>query len=134
MRAISIKQPHAYSILHLGKSVENRVWRTNHRGPLLIHAGKRQDVPARRELEALGFLLPDDLVTGGIVGVVDLVDVVEDHPSRWAMDGHFHWILANPRPLPFVELAGKLGLWETGLEIPAGFEVETDPALAGRLF
>jgi hypothetical protein len=115
MRAISIKQPHAYSILHLGKSVENRVWRTHHRGPLLIHAGQRQDLPARRSLEAQGLVLPDDLVTGGIVGVVDVIDCVRDHPSDWAMDEHWHWVLARPRPVEFIPLTGKLGIWETGL-------------------
>jgi hypothetical protein len=134
MRAISIRQPWVDLILAGEKDIENRSRRTRHRGPLLVHAGKRLDMSAREELEALGFLLPDDPMTGGIVGVVDIVDVVEDHPSRWAMAGHFHWVLENPRPLPFVELTGKLGIWETGLEIPAGFEVEADPASAGRLF
>jgi len=37
-RALSIRQPWAYAILHLGKDIENRPWRTNFRGPLLIHA------------------------------------------------------------------------------------------------
>ena len=116
MRAISVKQPWSHAILHLGKDIENRVWSTNHRGPILLHVGKRQDLPARRSLEDDGFVLPDRLVTGGIVGVVDLVDVVEDHRSDWAMEGHFHWVIARPRVLPFVPLLGKLGIWETNLE------------------
>jgi hypothetical protein len=133
MRAISVKQPWVDLILAGEKDIENRSRRTHHRGPLLIHAGKRQDVPARRSLEAQGLVLPDDPVTGGIVGVVDVIDCVQGHPSDWAMDGHFHWVLARPRPLPFVELTGKLGIWETGLEIP-DLEIEADPASAGRLF
>ena len=133
MRALSIKNPWAYAILELGKTVENRTWSTNHRGPVLVHTGKRQDVPARAWIESKGLVVPEDLLTGGIVGVVDIVDVVEDHPSRWAMAGHFHWVLENPRPLPFVELTGKLGIWETGLEIGTIGLVggETD---SGRLF
>jgi hypothetical protein len=134
MRALSIRQPWVDLILAGEKPIENRSWSTNHRGPLLIHAGKRQDVPARAWIESKGLVVPDDLMTGGIVGVVDVIDCVQGHPSDWAMEGHWHWILARPRSLPFVELTGKLGLWETGIEIPAGFEVEADPALAGRLF
>jgi hypothetical protein len=34
--------------------------------------------------------------TGGIVGVVDLTDCVRDHPSEWAIPGHWHWVLDRP--------------------------------------
>ena len=37
-RAISIRQPWAYAILHLGKDVENRPMRTHCRGRILIQA------------------------------------------------------------------------------------------------
>ena len=43
MRAITIRQPWAELIVRGDKDVENRSWRTRHRGPLLIHAGARAD-------------------------------------------------------------------------------------------
>lgn len=42
MKAISLWQPWAWAVLCLGKDVENRVWRTNHRGPLILHAAQRR--------------------------------------------------------------------------------------------
>jgi len=41
MKALSVRQPWAHAILHLGKRVENRDWRgCNYRGPVLLHASK----------------------------------------------------------------------------------------------
>lgn len=41
MKAISIRQPWAHAILHLGKRVENRDWAgCAYRGPVLLHASK----------------------------------------------------------------------------------------------
>src|SRR5450432_4006475 len=107
MKALSIHQPWAWAILHAGKSVENRSWRTCHRGPLLVHASKSrasydaQDPAAW--LERYGVALPawDDLTKGAIIGVVDVVDCVrvEEIPATpWAM-GPWCWVLAHPRVL-----------------------------------
>jgi hypothetical protein len=38
VKAITIRQPWVWAILHAGKRIENRAWDTGHRGPLLIHA------------------------------------------------------------------------------------------------
>ena len=38
MKAITIKQPWASLIVHGIKDIENRTWRTNYRGRVLIHA------------------------------------------------------------------------------------------------
>ena len=43
MKALSINQPWAWTILFAGKEVENRTWRTEFRGEFYIHAGKRFD-------------------------------------------------------------------------------------------
>jgi hypothetical protein len=39
-RAISIRLPWAWLIVNGFKDVENRSWRTRHRGTILIHASK----------------------------------------------------------------------------------------------
>ncbi|MCA9418448.1 MAG: ASCH domain-containing protein [Candidatus Omnitrophica bacterium] len=38
MKAISIRQPFAHYIVTGDKKIEYRSWRTNYRGPILIHA------------------------------------------------------------------------------------------------
>jgi hypothetical protein len=112
-KAISVRQPWAHAILHLRKDVENRPWRTHYRGPILIHAGLGIDRDDdARALKVDPLILP----RGQIVGSVEVVDCVDDSPSRWAIDGQWHWILRNPRylktPIPF---KGKLGF----MRVPA---------------
>lgn len=81
MKAITIKQPWAWAIIFAGKDIENRSWYTKYRGPLLIHAGAayRADITLPRGVHA-----PDrsELDASAIVGMVDLVDVVEASRSR----------------------------------------------------
>ncbi|PIE97453.1 MAG: hypothetical protein CR988_07775 [Treponema sp.] len=52
-----------------------------------------------------------------IIGYVDLVDIVQDSLSPWAIDGQYHWILENPTPLkePINQVKGRLGLWNYNL-------------------
>ena len=105
-RAISIRQPWAYAILHLGKDVENRPMRTHYRGRILIQASLKVEKDEARELK----LDPDELSTGAIVGSVEIVDCIRGSKSKWANRGQWHWVLNNPRilakPIPF---KGALG-------------------------
>jgi hypothetical protein len=110
---LTIRQPWASAIFLAGKDVENRSWSTNHRGRLWIHAGRATD---RAEPDAwardAGLRLPEErLPRGVILGCVELVDVVRDSLSPWAMPGEYHWVLGRPllleRP---VERKGGLGL------------------------
>ncbi|GAA0976017.1 ASCH domain-containing protein [Nocardiopsis tropica] len=118
LRALSVRHPWAWAILHAGKDIENRTWRTDHRGPLVIHAGSATAPGARQRLAAMGITVPGNLVPGAIVGVVDVVDCVRDHSSTWAVPDHWHWVLTNPRPLaePIV-CKGALSLWRVPEEI-----------------
>ena len=112
IRALSIRQPWADAILHLGKNVENRPRLTHYRGPLLIHAGVTPARGGRERLIAMGCPVPDDPPTGGIIGVVDVIDCIQNSGSPWAEPGQYHWILDDPRPLPFQPLLGRLGLFK----------------------
>ena len=109
MRVITIRQPWASLIVHGVKDVENRTWSTSYRGPLIILAGTTIDCDALEHAVPLSSRgLPMD--TGGIIGMVDLVDCVRDHPSKWYVAGNFAWVLANPHYIGFIRHRGQLGL------------------------
>lgn len=119
MIALSIRQPWAWLILNGAKDIENRDWKTNFRGRVLLHVGK---VMTRSEYEdGLNHLLfyggpqidlppMDQLVRGGVVGAVDIVDCVEHSESPWFF-GPFGFVLRNPTPMPFMPWKGKLGFF-----------------------
>lgn len=129
MKAISIRQPWAWLILHAGKDIENRDWSTRYRGPVLIHAsqgmthseyeeGLNLAQAIRKTLVVPGspghlLRMPafTDLRRGGIVGQVDIVDCVQEHPSPWFF-GDFGFVLANPRAIPFHRCKGMLGFFQ----------------------
>lgn len=123
MKVLTIKQPWADLIVTGVKDIENRTWKTSYRGRILIHASK---VPcSREELEAYTLPVlkgnvdiknykPGQLACGTIIGSVELVDCVINHPSQWAEDGVYNWVLANPVLFkePIHNVKGMLGLWE----------------------
>jgi hypothetical protein len=109
--ALTIKQPWASLIIEGHKDIENRGWRTQYRGLLIIHAGKAVD---RDSPKKHGHLLhdPDHLLHGYLLGTVKLVGCVTTAKSRWAVHGQFHWILEDPRPFRSpVPMRGSLRLW-----------------------
>lgn len=132
--ALSVRQPHAWLIVQQAvypspKTIENREWRTSYRGPLLIHAGKEVDPHFfqkhdvyfpdawRRLHPGLEAIMPgtrDAYPTFGIVGICELVDVVEQsyltEGTPW-FGGPYGFVLRDARPLPFVAYKGTLGLF-----------------------
>jgi hypothetical protein len=90
------------------KDVENRTWRTNYRGRLVIHAGSGID---REGMNEHGQLLAN-YPHAAILGTVKLVDCVQHSASPWAIAENWHWLLADPRPFDApIPAKGKLGLW-----------------------
>ena len=83
MKALTVKQPWAWAIVMGYKDVENKARRTNHRGPVLIHAAKQMDPNGFQLLWELGVYrkLPDELPLGGLVGLVEIVDCVTNADS-----------------------------------------------------
>jgi hypothetical protein len=116
--ALSIRQPWAWAIIHAGKDIENRDWRTQYRGPVCIHAAKGM---TRGEWDnATGFMDFDlglasplyvDVMRGGIIGVADLVDCVEASESPWFF-GRYGFVLRNARPVDFIPAKGALGIFK----------------------
>ncbi len=113
VQAITVKQPWAEWIIAGRKDVENRRWATAHRGLLAIHAGRN-----RSEVHRLGLDLAD-FTFGAVIGFVELVDVVTDHTSTWALAEHHHWLLARPVRLPEpLVTRGWMGLFTVELAVP----------------
>lgn len=125
MKALSIRQPWAWLIIHAGKDCENRPRRFNHRGPLLIHAS--QGMTRREYDEAMNWVvlnarLPltfhepkfEELLRGGIVGQMNVVDCVDEHPSPWFC-GPYALVIDGAKELPFYPCKGQLSLFEVKL-------------------
>ena len=113
MKALSIRQPWCWLILHAGKDIENRDWPTKFRGRFLLHAGKGMTRDEYEDAPLWIVDLPDfkDLERGGIVGSVELVDCVSDHDSDWFF-GRYGFVLRDPKPLPFTPYRGQLGFFD----------------------
>ena len=122
MRCLSIRQPWANLIVMGFKDIENRTWKTKHRGPLLIHAGLTVDKFGK---ELLGRMVQKETITqreadllkagprGMIIGRVNLVDCVIGHPSMWAAEGCWNWVLAESVMFNTLTVfKGRLGLFD----------------------
>lgn len=128
MKVISIKQPWASLIANNIKNIENRTWRTNFRGRILIHATIRPvfnktpfELLTKKQLkqvhEKYGYFFPWWEPKGAILGEVDIIDCVQNHPSIWAEKDCWNWVLANPVLYhePILNVKGKLSFWEYDL-------------------
>src|SRR5215471_18428568 len=111
-KALSIRQPYAWLIVAGHKPIENRTWKTTHRGRLLIHAAVKPHTHTPDDIyRRFGVRVPDELLFGGIIGEVELIDVVTEHRSPY-FDGPYGFVLAKPRALPFRPLSGKQLIFE----------------------
>jgi len=137
MRAITVRQPWAWAIMHGGKDVENRSRNIagKYLGPIAITAALQVDPQAwlpnytLQDSTHLAHFTP----RGVVLGVVDLTDVhamwADDDgrcdrcESPWAQRSPYHLTLANPRPLPRpIPVRGRLGLWTLPDDIAAQVE------------
>ena len=132
MKTLSLLQPWASLVVMGVKKIETRSWKSDYRGPLLIHAslGKKGSILSTespfkkyiRNFESLPF--------GSVIGVVLLEDIVpieqlfltghelasltmEEKAFGDYSKGRYAWLLTAPqifdKPIP---VKGTLGLWE----------------------
>jgi len=132
MRAMTVRQPWAWQIIHQRKDVENRTRNIagQYRGPVAIHAAQKydDDAMARLPMHAPPWITePRVFYPGIILGVVDLVDVVEDSTSEWAQPSLKHLVLANPRPVrDVIPARGALGLWTPSLDLQVAIGISIE--------
>jgi hypothetical protein len=139
-KVLSVCQPWAWLLVNGHKDVENRVWATQYRGPLLIHAslcksavwkanhfaGQTRLDATFKKLRALGRpipAIPGELPSGGIVGRVTVLDCIRlpeaallpfGHPvldSPWFV-GPVGWHVKDGVPLQFIPLRGRLQIFD----------------------
>jgi hypothetical protein len=113
-KVLTVRQPWAHLIIAGIKPIENRVWQTSYRGTILIHAGQSYDrwPDLEREFE----IDPKRLVYGAVIGSVELIDIVTEHPSPFFF-GPYGWVLQSPRPIDPVPLRGQLRLFNAQLKL-----------------
>ena len=119
-KALSVKQPWASLIVSGIKDIENRTWKTNFIGTVLIHASKTYcNKFAKTAAQALKIPIDMKHDYSAIIGEVDIVGCVKDHSSIWAEKGSWNWILANAviYEEPILNVKGKLGFWNYENEV-----------------
>jgi hypothetical protein len=114
VKALSIRQPWAWAILHAGKDVEDRPERIAKMAEKLIgqriyiHAGLRLDESALDFMPDVDW--PDEYDVGGIVGSAEVIGITTRSKSPW-FGGPWGILLAEPKTEPFRECRGQLGFF-----------------------
>jgi hypothetical protein len=130
LRAVTLRRPWGWAVVHAGKPVENRTWATSYRGQLLIHQGQGSDRDAAAWFPPLTQAIAEDpdssliWAPGVILGVVTLTGCHHAEPgcctSRWAMPEQWHWMFTDSwslvEPVP---ARGALQLWIPGPDLLA---------------
>ncbi len=141
MKAITVIQPWATLLASGKKRIETRSWKTNYRGEILIHAGKKDPLWGisvmgeeawAKALLAIGqheaFDRFERFPTGAIIGKAKLVNCVqiddltaqlirEQHPDEYAFGdftpGRYAWMMEDAVLFEKpIPASGKQGLWD----------------------
>ena len=136
MKTISLRQPWAYLICSGIKPIENRSWKLpeKYKGErVLIHASANKKLnllaltgeqyeDACNKFDWKETRSVDRWDRSAIIGSVEIVDCVINHPSVWAEKGVYNWVLANPILFdkPILNVKGKLGFWN--YDLPEEYE------------
>jgi hypothetical protein len=112
MRALTVRQPQAATLLSGRCPTRHLGWQTDYRGPLLIHAARRGPGDP-----------PDGgLVYGALLGVVELLDCVAcRHTGGDPDEAGYAWVLSKPRAFrrPVPHPGGRPGLFDVEDQVVA---------------
>lgn len=146
MKTITVLQPWTSLLAEGKKRIETRSWRTNYRGEILLHAGKKDplwgismmtDEAWEKAMLALGlyeeFNRFERFPTGAIIGKANLVNclqideltaalIKEQHPDEYEFGdftpGRYAWVMTDPVLFDKpIPASGKQGLWNWEGEI-----------------
>lgn len=142
VKALALRQPWAWLVVHGGKDIENRKWKITYRGPFVVHAAKgmtRAEYAAvvdytRSHVDAeLADRIPPpaELVYGALIGISRIVSCLvplETPTRRWHLPGQYGAVLEGTRAIEALPCSGALGFFG----LPAEHRVKilrTDPTL-----
>lgn len=125
MKVITIKEPCATLIANGYKEYEFRVWKTNYRGEVLIHAGKNYDKDNLKRFEYLNL----EYSPGKIIAKCNITDCIlvdESFKEKMLKKDEkvysnlkrkrdkklYGFKLENVEKIDPIVINGKLGLWE----------------------
>ena len=121
LKGLSISQPYPALLLTDHKHNETRSWKTNYRGPVLIHASKTRNKTYLQNKALMD--MAGDLYFGCGIAVGNLVDcipITEEYIATLPPDelqtgfyspGRYAWVFENVHPIDPVPMKGRLGLW-----------------------
>ncbi len=121
MKILTLKQPWATIIGEGIKQYEIRTWKTNYRGPIMIHAGMGIDREAMKRFDSFNFTYPKSEVIC-LVELLDCIPITEEflvylkHENK-KLYGHievggYAWKIKLIKKCSIKDVKGKLGLWE----------------------
>lgn len=115
IKCLTLRQPWAWAVVTGLKDVENRSWKTEYRGPLLIHAakGKPEKWAYDAMSKALGRKIPalDEMVRGAVVGRVNVIDCVTKYKSGFFF-GPYGFVLDDAVEFKTpIDCLGRLGFF-----------------------
>lgn len=125
IKALSIAQPWAELTLRRRKPYEIRSWKTDYRGPLLIHASTKF---WREPAVTLG-IVREDCAAGAFVGWAELMDVrpftrrdaiflkQKKGGTGWWEPDQFAWVLRGVHRIDPIPFKGRLNLFSPPLDI-----------------
>ena len=122
VKAITIWEPYASSIANGKKKYETRTWKTNYRGPIVIHASARKMSKEHVALaQKVGIINPKYSRVVAIADLIDCIQMTEDFISKqntteislgnWHV-GNYAWKLDNVKIINSEEIIkGQQGMW-----------------------
>jgi len=127
VKAITLKRPWTWAILHGGKDIENRFWKPSQPLPfqLAIHVGLGFDPLADAYIYDQCGRYPDShsVFRGSIIAVVTvhhLIAPARNPVTKWHMPEQWGWMLKDlailPEPVP---CRGALSLWDIPADVLA---------------
>jgi len=127
VKAISVRQPWAWLIVHGFKTIENRSRKCGYVGEVFIHASKGMTYEEYEKClwfcmkAAPGLQLPDPvyLWRGGIIGKAMMIGCVDQSSSPW-FTGPYGRVLASAQETPVFECRGQQAV-PFNVEVPDGY-------------
>lgn len=108
MKALSFYQPFAWLISNSLLDSDERTWYCNYRGPLAIHASKKNYPNVYEHIKYdLNIDIPDidKLEYGGFVAITNMIGCVKK-------DNSFFFLFEDTIQIPFQPFRGKPGLFD----------------------